>query len=189
MLPGVSADRAALPALAYAVAYPAGIIGIIGSLLALRWIFRIDPVREAEAFGDEQRGKVEPLERATLVVENPGLDNLPLAQVPGHRETGVIVSRVRAGGGNGETHVATGRTTLHTGDVLLAVGTRHGLEQFARIVGRPCEQDLIKSAGAVTSRRVLVTRKAVLGKSLAGTRPWARSTASPSRASPAATWR
>src|SRR5512133_1106350 len=47
-LPGVPADRAALPALAYAVAYPAGVGGIIGSLLALRWLFRIDPEREAE---------------------------------------------------------------------------------------------------------------------------------------------
>jgi putative transport protein len=161
----VSADRAALPALAYAVAYPAGVGGIIGSLLALRWFFRIDPAREAEAFAAERRGKVEQLERISLVVENPGIFDVPLEQVPGHRETGVVVSRVRAGG-NGETHVATGRTMLHKGDVLLAVGTRHGLEQFARIVGRPCTQDLLKAAGPITSRRVVVTRKGVLGKSL-----------------------
>jgi putative transport protein len=164
-LPGVTADRAALPALAYAVAYPAGVGGIIGALLSLQWLFRIDPGREAEAFKAEQRRKVEPLDRASLVVENPGLDNVPLDQVPGRHETGVVVSRVRAGG-NGETRVATARTTLRVGDVLLAVGTRHGLEQFARIVGRTCDQDLIKSAGPVTSRRVVVTRKAVLGKSL-----------------------
>ena len=162
---GVSPDRAALPALAYAVAYPAGVGGIIGSLLALRWIFRIDPQREADAFKAEQQRNIEPLERATLVVENPGLDNLPLDQVPGRHDTGVVVSRVRAGG-SGETHVATGRTTLHRGDTLLAVGTSHGLEQFARIVGRKCDQDLLKSVGPVTSRRVVVTRKAVLGKSL-----------------------
>jgi putative transport protein len=164
-LPGISADRRVLPALAYAVAYPAGVAGIIGSLLALRWLFGIDPAQEAEAFAAEQRGNVEPLERANLVVENPRLDNLPLGQVPGHLETGVVVSRVRAGG-NGETRVATGRTTLHTGDVLLTVGTRHGLEQFARIVGRTCEQDLMKSDGPATTRRVVVTNRAVLGKSL-----------------------
>ena len=164
-LPGIPADRAALPALAYAVAYPAGVGGIIGSLLALRWLFRIDPEREAEAFKAEQRRKFEPLERASLVVENPGLDNIALTQLPGRHETGVVVSRVRSGG-NGETRAATALTTLHRGDVLLAVGTRHGLEQFARIVGRACDQDLTKAGGPVTSRRVVVTHKAVLGRSL-----------------------
>jgi putative transport protein len=105
------------------------------------------------------------LERASFIVENPGLNNLPLAQVPGHKETGVVVSRVRAGV-DGQTRAATSGTTLHMGDVLLAVGTRHGLEQFARIVGPRCEQDLTRSAGQVTSRRVIVTSKVVLGKSL-----------------------
>jgi putative transport protein len=135
-------------------------------MLGLRWFFRIDPAREAEAFGEEQRKKVEPLERINLVVENAGLDNLPLAKVPGRRETGVVISRVRDAR-TGETHVATAGTTLHLGDVLLAVGTREGLEQFTRIIGRARDQDLAKSAGPVTSRRVVVTRNAVLGKSLA----------------------
>src|SRR6185369_2869441 len=49
-LPGVTEDRLALPALAYAVSYPAAIAGIIGTLLVLKNIFRIDPAREAEAF-------------------------------------------------------------------------------------------------------------------------------------------
>jgi putative transport protein len=164
-LPGVSADRAALPALAYAVAYPAGVGGIIGSLLALRWLFGIDPEREAEGFKAEQRKKFEPLERVSLVVENAALNDLPLAQVPGRHETGVVVSRVRSGV-NGETRVATARTTLHKGDVLLAVGTKHGLEQFGRVVGRRCDEDLVKSGGPVTSRRVVVTCNAALGRSL-----------------------
>ena len=43
-LPSVSAERAALPALAYAVSYPAAIIGIIGAILLLKRLMRIDPV-------------------------------------------------------------------------------------------------------------------------------------------------
>jgi len=41
-LPTVDADRAALPALAYAVSYPVGIVGIIASLLIINRWFRID---------------------------------------------------------------------------------------------------------------------------------------------------
>ena len=49
-LPGVSPDRQEFPALAYAVSYPVAIAGIIGTLLMLKALFRIDPVKEAEAF-------------------------------------------------------------------------------------------------------------------------------------------
>src|SRR4051794_37482852 len=69
-MPDVSPDRAALPALAYAVAYPIGIAGIIGSLLGIKALFGIDPVKEAQQFqADQQRG-IEPIERASVLVEN-----------------------------------------------------------------------------------------------------------------------
>lgn len=49
------ADQAGLPALAYAVAYPGGVYGVISVLMLLRWIFRINPEREAEIYRAEQR--------------------------------------------------------------------------------------------------------------------------------------
>jgi putative transport protein len=165
-LPDFPADRAALPALAYAVSYPVGIAGIIASLLGVRAIFGIDSVREAESFRAEQQKGVEPLERMNLLVENRSLDGVPLGEVPGVRETSVTVSRVRSAGVV-EAHRAAANIDLHLGDVLLAVGTRRGLDQFALIVGRASDDDLMQSPGNVTSRRIVITRKAVLGKTLA----------------------
>src|SRR6187431_558374 len=63
MLPGISPDRLTLPALAYAVTYPTAIVGIIGTLLLLKQIFRIDPVREAAEFAAKSHRQVDPLER------------------------------------------------------------------------------------------------------------------------------
>lgn len=53
-LPGVSAERAVLPALAYAVSYPVGVLGIIGTLLVLKSWFRVDVERESsvQALGE-----------------------------------------------------------------------------------------------------------------------------------------
>ena len=62
-LPDVSAERAALPALAYAVSYPTAIIGIIGTMFLLKRLMRIDPVQQAEAFAAQQRKTIEPLQR------------------------------------------------------------------------------------------------------------------------------
>jgi hypothetical protein len=94
-LPVASEDRAALPALAYAGSYPPAIAGIIGTLLALKAIFRIDPVKEAEAFAKTERGRVEPLESRTLVVENPNLAGVSIDAIPSRAETGVTVSWAR----------------------------------------------------------------------------------------------
>jgi putative transport protein len=164
-IPGIAKDRLALPALAYAVSYPGAIVGIIGTLLALKAIFRIDAPGEAVAFAEEQRGRVEPLENRTLVVENQNLTGVIIDDIPSRVETGVTVSRHRRAGET-EVHVAVGNTVLQTGDAIVAVGTSAALDKFQRVVGRHSDEDLRRAPGNVTFRRVVVTHKDVLGKTL-----------------------
>lgn len=164
-LPTVGAERAALPALAYAVSYPLGITGIITSLLVVKKWFAIDLNRERAAFAAEQHRDLEPLERRTLIIENPNFDNVPLSEVPGRRETGVNISRLRSAGGD-QVRTPRGDTVLHRGDTLLAVGTRAALDRFQRIIGRKSDEDLLNVPSQVTQRRVVVTHKQVLGKTV-----------------------
>jgi putative transport protein len=162
-MPGVSPDHLTLPALAYAVTYPAAIAGIIGTLLLLKQIFRIDPVQEASDFAAKSQPKAEPVERRTLVITNPNLDGVRLDAVPGRLETGVTISRVRHGH---ETQAATDATVIHREDRLAVVGTRAGLDQFERVVGNRTDEDLVLVESDVTFRRVVVTDRAVLGKTV-----------------------
>ncbi|HRT58274.1 MAG TPA: transporter, partial [Candidatus Paceibacterota bacterium] len=116
MLGGEAAAKVTLPALAYAVAYPGGVFGIIAVLLLLKTFFHINPEQEAEQFRTEQKAGIEPLERMNLEVQNPNLENLPIGEVPG-REGGVVVSRIKRAG-NAEVETATEQTVLHQGDVI-----------------------------------------------------------------------
>jgi putative transport protein len=164
-LPGVSPDRQELPALAYAVTYPVAIAGIIATLLALKALFRIDPLKEAEAFAAEQRRGAEPLERRTLIVENPNLEGVAVEAIPGRREMGVTVSRIRRAG-EAEVHLAADGTVLKNGDRIVAVGTGAMLDRFQQVVGRRSDEDLLQAPGGLTSVRVLVTSKRALGKTV-----------------------
>lgn len=165
--PGVSAERAALPALAYAVSYPVGIIGIIGTLLALRSIFRIDVAAELEAFAAAETEGVRPLARRTLVVENPNLQDVPICDVPGLLESGVVISRIRHAGE--ETAIgATGQTQLHVGDSLHVVGFARGLDRFQRVVGRASDENLLAIDSPVKRQKIVLTRKRVAGKTIQG---------------------
>jgi putative transport protein len=162
-MPDISPDRLTLPALAYAVTYPTAIAGIIGTLLLLKQIFRIDPVQEAIDFAAKNQRKTEPLERRTLVVTNPNLDGVRLDAIPGRLETGVTISRARH---DDEIRAATDGTVIHRDDRLAVVGTLAGLDQFERVIGRRSDEDLVLTESDITFRRVVVTDRNVLGKTV-----------------------
>jgi len=154
-----------IPALSYAVAYPLGIVGIIVSMVLVRVLFRIDVKEEVAQFEKSQRGGGQPIERLNLRIDNPNLDGLRIDAIPGLHETGVTVSRLKPRG-ESEAHVATGASVIHTGDTMLAVGTAPHLESFQRIVGARSDEDLMKAPGQVTFKRVVVTNRPVLGKTV-----------------------
>jgi len=159
-------DQMLLPALAYSASYPIGIIGIIASLLLLQRFFKIDMAAEARAFDSVQKQGTEPLERLNVRVENANLEGLTVHDLPGRRETGVIISRLQR---TDESAVinATEETPVRLGDHLLLVGTVENLASFQRIIGSVAEVDLMKAPGEVSFKRVVVTNRKLLGKSLA----------------------
>ena len=159
----VTNEQMSMPALAYAVTYPAAILGIIGALLFLKIIFRIDAVREATQFATKRRARAEPLERRTLRVTNPNLDGVRIDTIPGRVECGVTISRVRDGNG---TVVATDPMLIHRNDRMLVVGTSAALDQFERVVGERTDEDLILEASGLTDKRVVVTDRNALGKTI-----------------------
>ncbi len=159
-------DQMLLPALAYSASYPIGIIGIIASLLLLQRFFKIDMAAEARAFDSVQKQGTEPLERLNVRVENANLEGLTVHDLPGRRETGVIISRLQRADESAVIN-ATEETPVRLGDHLLLVGTAENLASFQRIIGSVAEVDLMKAPGEVSFKRVVVTNRKLLGKSLA----------------------
>jgi putative transport protein len=165
-MPGVTPAATALPALAYAAAYPFGIMGIIFTMLFLRWIFRIDPKKEAVAFKSESGMAREEIRRLNIEVENESCDGIDLADLALPKESKVVISRVYNHGT--QTVCAAAPTTrLHLGDVILAVGAGKDVDAACRRIGKPARIDLMKEQGPVIYRDVIVTRKDVIGRSLA----------------------
>ncbi len=161
------ADKATLPSLAYAVAYPGGVFGIIFTLLLLRFWFRINPEQEAEAYRNEQRKGIDPVERMNILVKNSNLEGAAIGDIPGRGEISVVVSRIKRLGAP-EVQIATDQAVLHQGDIILAVGSRRNLEKFRMIVGLESDVNLFKAPGRVVTRKVVVTHKAVLGQTIDG---------------------
>ena len=55
---------------------------------------------------------------------------------------------------------------IHLDDRLAVVGTPAGLDQFERVIGRRSDEDLVIAEPHITFRRVIVTERSVLGKTV-----------------------
>lgn len=159
------AAHVTLAALSYAATYPLAIVGIILSLILLRTFFKIDVEAEAGQFRQQQGVGIEPLQRMNLRVENPNLEGVAIAHLPAIHATGVVVSRHRPASG-AAVAAAGPETTLHVGDLIMAVGTQPHLDQFRLLIGSATEENLMKAPGSITYRRVVLTNKHMLGRTV-----------------------
>jgi AspT/YidE/YbjL antiporter-like protein len=138
----VSHDRLALPALAYAVTYPAAIAGIIGTLLLLKRMFNIDPQKEGEAFLAEQESHVGrrgapheapegAMERGIAVTHKDVLGQT-IGDLALDARYGVDVSRVTRGDSD---LTALPGLRLQFGDVVQAIGDEKSLQRAEALLG------------------------------------------------------
>lgn len=157
----LSDDLRALPGLGYAISYPFGVLGIILTMMLLRSVFRIDVAKESQVFLSSQAAQAPDLGRVNLEVQNPNLDGLALDDVPFPKDSGVVVSRILHAG---RVESVTPETRLARGDVVLAVGPKDKLDQLRIVVGAASPHDLATLPSALTSKRLIVTHKEVIGR-------------------------
>ncbi|MFT4175754.1 MAG: putative transporter [Luteolibacter sp.] len=158
-------NQATSASMAYALVYPFAVVGIILALVILRVIFRIRLEHETAEFEKERLGASSNLQRLTIEVTNPNLDGAPLASLPGVGDSGVIISRIRRKT-TGEVEVGKSCSIVHTGDLLLAVGGLETLRRATLGIGREANEDLTVTPGPVVAKRLLVTNRNTIGKSL-----------------------
>lgn len=161
---GIAESAAALQGLAYAVAYPFGIIGLILTMVLVRRIFRVD-VKAEVAAAEAAHAPVRPKPATrNFVVRNPNLVGLALGRVPGlDGAGGVVISRFSRGTVVG---LARPEMTLELGDILHAVGPADKLESLRLVVGDVADVDLKAMPGTIVNRRLIVTRSEVFGQEL-----------------------
>lgn len=165
---GSGAQQATLAAMAYAVAYPFGVLGIILAMVIIRLIFRIDPKKELILLKQKMSEGVSEVRRATFVIENANLAGEAIKNIPGLGDECIVVSRIRSKS-DGRTQVATRDTVVQLGDKVLAVGSPEQLHRAELSIGREVDEDLRDAPGNITAKRVIVTHKDVVGKTIAAT--------------------
>lgn len=149
--------------LGYAVAYPFGVIGIILVLLVLRFIFKVDLVKENSLYKESILQAQPAPSTINLQVDNPLLFNQPLRVIKSIINTRLVISRIHH---DGTISTPDAETTLHQGDIILAVAPKEEFEKLKLLVGKESEVDLRKIKSNLISRRIAVTKEEVTYKSI-----------------------
>ncbi len=151
----------------YALAYPMGVIGVILAFILLRFILRIKPSEE-EKTAETGEGQPELLavRSITLEVTNERIDNLPVSEVKHIIGRHFMISRIVSHDDSHHNTIVNGQTRLRLHDKLLIVVAPQDIDAVTALIGQPTEVDWSQFEKELISRRIIVTRPELQGKTL-----------------------
>lgn len=145
----------------YAMAYPLGVVGIIVSLLAMRWFFRIRLDKEEERIAQES-GVQKEVGYVDILLANPQVEGIYIRDLSQLCHINLIVSRLIRPDGKDELPDVD--TVLHVGDRIRVVVDKEN-EKSVLLLGMetslPTDQ---KEHAQLVSRHVVVTKSELNGK-------------------------
>lgn len=160
-LPG---DTTSMITLAYALVYPFGVFGIIGSILLLKVIFRVNLDKERELHRKLDIIKSNRPTSIHLKLENKQLFGKQLRGVFDLLKEPIVVSRLFH---EGEVITPTPQSVLHENDVLLIVAHKEQMQILKLIIGEESDMNLKKIPDSeLISRIITVTQPDVTHRRL-----------------------
>ena len=159
--PTIAAATTNRLASAYAVAYPLGVVGIIISMILIRYLFRIKLEREKIL---AERNNAPKTIRIDLKVSNRGIIGKKIEDIAHITRSKFVVARMIR---NGKQEIASADTVLHEGDIMRVVISNRDVELVQSLIGESVQIDDKEwqtSASNLEKRRILVTKSAINGK-------------------------
>lgn len=151
-------------AMGYAIAYPIGVIGMIGVLIAMRYIFRVNPKAEEEKAqansGDNSNSAIS----ISLQVRNEALEGKTIDELAELLGRNIVISRIHHVGMDQE--MVNAQTVLHLDDELQVTTTVKDASRVIAFIGKTVDAQWDGKSTKLISRRILITKPELNGKKL-----------------------
>lgn len=156
-------------ALGYAVAYPLGVIGIILSMICIRYIFQINFEQETRQLDNEEASHQNGAKPISLIVKNPAIFGKKISELSAlmeHRD--FVVSRIWRND-NKQIEIASAHTILQEDDKIFVITTEQDSETVKTFIGTQIDMERkqwIRMESQFINRRILITKPELNGKRL-----------------------
>jgi putative transport protein len=170
--PGLGAANEALESIGksvqiasgYACAYPLGVVGIIGAMVVVKYLCKVNFQKEEEQLEkhEQENANVKP-HHMHLQVSNSYLSGRTLMEIHRFLNRDFVCSRILH---NGHVSIPNGDTIFELGDQIYVVCAEADAEAIVAFIGPQIEVEWEKQDMPLVSRRILVTKPSVNGKTL-----------------------
>lgn len=154
-------------ALGYAVAYPMGVVGIILSIALLKSIFRVNIDHENNQLLIKKSADPDETIKISIELKNQNLFNKKIEDIKNLLEKEFIISRIMCN--DGSIKIAGAQSELKDGQKLLVILRKGDKDIIVAFIGKEfefIENDWDTQQRDVVSRRIIVTKESINGKSL-----------------------
>ena len=148
--------------LGYACAYPLGIAGAILSIIAIRYLCRVNIAKEEEEIKNLDKNK-EALSLLKLEVCNEAIIGKALKDITKLTTHHFICSRICH---QGTISKPEANTIFHFGDCIMVICKDEEIEAITKFIGRKSDYEWQNEDSPMISRRILVTKSEINGKRL-----------------------
>ena len=153
------------PAIGYAITYPLGVFGIIGTIIVSKFLLKIDPDAEMRKFRMSKINSELPLIHKKMRVTNPQFVEKTLHDAIKEFGRNIVISRLKH---SGSEVVKSPTLDMHLKerDVLMVVGLENDVDNFIAMLGRPSSDLFIESDSDIHNKNIFVTKPSVIHKKL-----------------------
>lgn len=156
-------------ALGYAVAYPLGVIGIILSIIFIRYVFRVNFDKENEQLNNEDASHTNEAKSVSLIVKNPAVFGKSVGELSNlleHRD--FVISRIWHDSDK-QIEIVSANTVLMENDKVFVITTEQDAQTIKTFIGEEIDMERkqwIRMESQFINRRILITKPELNGKRL-----------------------
>ena len=156
-------------ALGYAVAYPLGVIGIILSIIFIRYVFRVNFDKENEQLNNEDASHTNEAKPVSLIVKNPAVFGKSVGELSNlleHRD--FVISRIWHDSDK-QIEIVSANTVLMENDKVFVITTEQDAQAIKAFIGEEIDMERkqwIRMESQFINRRILITKPELNGKRL-----------------------
>lgn len=154
-------------ALGYAVAYPLGVVGIILSIIFIRYVFRVNFDKETEDLNKTGDKNSSSAMHVSLIVKNPAVFNKTIGELSTLINRDFVISRVWHA--DQKIEIASSGTRLFENDKIFVITTEQDVETIKTFIGEEIameRKDWLNMDSQFIARRILITKPELNGKHL-----------------------
>ncbi|MBL8056764.1 MAG: hypothetical protein JNK29_08700 [Anaerolineales bacterium] len=150
------------PVIAYSLAYPMGVVGMLLAIALVQRLWRVD--YSAEAKHAQLPGAIDSrLQARTVRVTHAAATGRPLHELVRVHGWRVVFSRVKRGA---TLAIVTGQTQLEPDDLVTIVGAPEEIEHVTAALGETAQEHLELDRSELDYRRIFVSSSKVAGRRL-----------------------